>query len=109
MQTPGQPTLLHDRSTAEHLAISFARPAGAAPPSFIAGRGEASFELAYGLGDCSEKPAVRGRYRWSVAPGGEQVVHQPVLGRGWHCLRIRAFDVLGRPSRAAALEIDVTS
>ena len=48
------------------------------------------------------------RYRWSVAPGQEQRLVRPLLGRGGHCLRVWAVDGLGRLSaKPATLRVGV--
>jgi hypothetical protein len=89
------------------LALAFVRPRDVSPPRFLGQSGEASFAVAYTHGDCASAPATR-RYRWSVASGGEQVIYRPILGSGVHCLRVWAFDELGRRSKTpSTLTVDV--
>ena len=108
LEAPLEIRFLPDRSTADHVAFSFVRPADSLPPGFLRPLVVPSYTFAFVHGACSQRP-VSPRYRWSVAPGEEQVASFPTLGTGVHCLRVWAADQLGRLSDTSSTsEVNVT-
>jgi hypothetical protein len=105
-EPPGALRVVQRRSTSTQLTVEFERPPAAAVPVFLANGGEPSYAVGYRRHGCPRRPA-KARYRWSVAPGQDQLFVEPVLGRGMHCLRVWAVDELGRLSASSAvLKID---
>lgn len=103
---PGALRVVPEHSTSTQLTVAFARPPAAAVPAFLANGGEPSFAFAYRRHGCARRPTSP-RYRWSVAPGQDQRLVEPILGGGVHCLRIWAVDELGRLSATSTLRIRV--
>lgn len=107
IRPPTGARLVRDRSTGRHLAIAFRRPADAVLPPFLRRGGEAAFAVTHRRGSCADRP-TKERYQWSAPPSGEQLIYEPALGSGRHCVRLWASDPLGRLSDgSASLEIDV--
>ena len=77
------------------------RPDDPVTPTFLTGFVLPSYTFAFVRGACHANPESP-RYRWSVAPGTEQVAMFPVLGEGVHCLRVWAADQMGRLSDTAS-------
>ena len=108
LPAPSEIRFLPERSSGGRLAFSFVRPPDSLTPAFLRAFVQPAYTFAFVHGACRERPESP-RYRWSVAPGEEQVAYFPVLGKGAHCLRVWAADQMGRMSDTSSTSlVDVT-